>query len=393
MRLQRLTGLEREKIVQDYKTVLAWIEKLKAILASEELVYKIIREELQEIRQKYGDKRRTEIVIDDSAGDLNIEDLISDDETLVTITHTGYIKRSDLDQFRRQNRGGKGVKGVTTTETDFVSAIYKTTNLSDLLCFTDRGRMYRVKVYQIPEASRSAKGRAIVNLLSLQPGENVRAILPVREFKESEYVVFVTSQGVIKKTPLSDFKNVRTSGIIAITIEEGDTLVSANLTDGQKEIFLCSKEGKCIRFGEDEVRAMGRTARGVHGMSLDDGDVIVATEVLDPNMPEGEILTVTDAGYGKRTPISDYRKQSRAGKGVLSMNLSERNGHVMSCAQVMPNDEVMLVSSKGKMIRISVAGISELGRVTQGVKLISLEPTERVVALELIADQQDESKH
>lgn len=393
MRLQRLTGLEREKIVQDYKAVLALIEELKSILASEALVFKIIREELQEIRQKYGDKRRTEIVIDDSAGDLNIEDLISDDETLVTITHTGYIKRSDLDQFRRQNRGGKGVKGVTTTETDFVSAIYKTTNLSDLLCFTDRGRMYRVKVYQIPEASRSAKGRAIVNLLSLQPGENVRAILPVREFKESEFVVFVTSKGVIKKTPLSDFKNVRTAGIIAITVEDGDTLVSANLTDGQKEVFLCSKEGKCIRFGEDEVRAMGRTARGVHGMSLEDGDVVVATEVLDPQMPDGEILTVTDAGHGKRTPISDYRKQSRAGKGVLSMNLSERNGHVMACAQVMPNDEVMLVSSKGKMIRISVAGISEQGRVTQGVKLISLEPSERVVAMELIADQQDDSKH
>ncbi len=389
MRLQRLTGLERDKIIEEYKAVLALIEELKRILGSEALVYEIVKKELIEVREKYGDKRRTEIVLD-AATDFEIEDLIADEETLVSITHTGYVKRTDPAQFRSQHRGGKGIKGVQTGDEDFVTAIYRSNTLAHLLCFTDRGRMYWLKVYKIPEASRAGKGKAIVNLIQLQPGEKIKAILPVKEFTENEFIFMATRAGVVKKTPLSDFSNVRSAGIIAITADEGDELIGARLTDGKKDIFLCTKDGMGIRFDEGDVRAMGRTARGVIGMSLDEGDRIVAMEVLDKvESPEHakEILTITESGYGKRTPVTEYRHVNRGGKGVITMKLGDKNnGVVMGARQVLPKDDVMLVSNKGQMIRVHVGEISEQGRNTQGVRVMTMSPGEKVVSFEYMAE-------
>jgi DNA gyrase subunit A len=386
MRLQRLTGLEREKIIAEYNEILKVIARLKEILGSEKLVFEIIVTELLEIKEKFGDARRTEIVYGGTS-EFEEEELIADEETLVTITHTGYIKRTDPSQFRSQNRGGRGIKGMTTGEEDFVTSMYHTNTLSYLLCFTDRGRMYWLKVYKVPEASRTAKGKAIVNLLALQAGEKIKAILPVKEFKENEFIMMVTRKGIIKKTPLSGFSNVRNSGIIAVTTDDGDELIRASVTDGTKDIFLCSKEGMSIRFNEEDVRAMGRTARGVIGMSLDEQDFVVAMEVLDRGEDsKHEVLTITEGGYGKRTPVGDYRTQSRGGKGIITMKTNDKNGFVMGSRQVMPDNDVMLVSNKGQMIRIHVAGISEQGRNTQGVRVMTLSEGEKVMFFEMIAE-------
>ncbi len=386
MRLQRLTGLEREKIIDEYNEVLKLITRLKEILGSEKLVFEIIQGELREIKETFGDKRRTEIVYGGSS-EFEEEELISDEETLVTITNTGYIKRTDPSQFRSQNRGGRGIKGMTTGEEDFVTSMYHTNTLSFLLCFTDRGRMYWLKVYKVPEASRAAKGKAIVNLLALQAGEKIKAILPVKEFKENEFIMMVTRKGIIKKTPLSDFSNVRNAGIIAVTTDDGDELIRACITDGSKDVFLCSKEGMSIRFNEEDVRAMGRTARGVIGMSLDENDQVVAMEVLERGeTSKFEVLTVTEGGYGKRTPVTEYRTQSRGGKGIITMKTNDKNGFVMGSRQVLGENDVMLVSNKGQMIRIHVAGISEQGRNTQGVRLMTLSEGEKVMFFEMIAE-------
>lgn len=386
MRLQRLTGLERDKIIEEYNAILKVIMHLKDILGSEKLVFEIIQGELREIREKFGDKRRTEIVYN-ATSEFEEEELIADVETLVSITHTGYIKRTDPSQFRSQNRGGRGIKGMSTGEEDFVTSIYHTNTLSYLLCFTDRGRLYWLKVYKIPEASRTAKGKAIVNLLSLQPGEKIKAILPVSEFKENEFIMMVTRNGIIKKTALADFSNVRASGIIALTTDDGDELVVARLTQGTNDIFLCSKEGMSIRFQEEDVRTMGRTARGVIGMSLDEGDLVIGMEVLERGTDSKfEVLTVTESGYGKRTPVVDYRTQTRGGKGIITMKTNDKNGTVMGSRQVMPENDVMLVSNKGQMIRIHVNGISEQGRNTQGVRLMTLSEGEKLMSFELIAE-------
>ncbi|HTL12752.1 MAG TPA: DNA gyrase subunit A [Bdellovibrionota bacterium] len=385
MRLHRLTGLERDKIIQEYQEVLKLIEHLKTILGSEEMVYKIVREELLEIKKDYADPRRTEITIGE-ADELEAEDLISDEETLVTLSHNGYIKRTDPSQFRNQQRGGKGIKAMGTGEGDFVKAVYSTTNLSYLLCFTNKGRLYWLKVYKIPEASRASKGKAIVNLLQLQPGESIREVLPVREFSENEFVTMATRHGVIKRTALSEFKNVRATGIMAITVDEGDEVVGACRTNGKSHLFLCSGGGMSIRFEEADVRAMGRSARGVAGMSLDEGDRVVALEVLDPADTGSEILTVTTNGYGKRTPITEYRVQSRGGKGVITLKCTDKNGQVVATAQVKPTDDVMLVSDGGQMIRTNVGGISEQSRNTTGVRLMTVSEGEHVVALELMAE-------
>jgi DNA gyrase subunit A len=386
MRLQRLTGLERDKIIAEYLEVLKFITRLKEILASEKLVFEIISDELREVREKFGDKRRTEIV-HGGTSEFEEEELIADEETLVTITHTGYVKRTDPSQFRSQNRGGRGLKGMSTGDEDFVTAIYHTNTLSYLLCFTDRGRMYWLKVYKIPESARVGKGKAIVNLLALQPNEKIKAILPVKEFKENEFIIMVTKNGIIKKTPLSDFSNVRAAGIIAASTDEGDELIMARKTNGSNDIFLCSREGMSIRFNEEDVRAMGRTARGVIGMSLEENDQVVAMEVLERGAESKfEVLTVTESGYGKRTPVAEYRTQSRGGKGIITMKTNDRNGGVMGSRQVMPDNDVMLVSNKGQMIRIHVAGISEQGRNTQGVRLMTLSDGEKVMNFEMIVE-------
>ena len=386
MRLQRLTGLERDKIIEEYNQVLALIAELKLILESEARVYGIIKDELTEIKGRFGDKRRTEIV-QNELSEFEAEDLIADEEALVSITHTGYVKRADPSLFRAQARGGKGVRAVTTGDEDFVTAIYRCTTLSYLLCFSDKGRMYWLKVYKIPEAGRSAKGKAIVNLISLSPGEKIQAILPVREFKENEYVVMVTRQGTIKKTPLSDFSNVRNAGLVAISIDDGDELLAARISNGTNDVFLVSKEGMSLRFSEEDVRPMGRTARGVIGMSLDEGDRIISMEILDSKTENAaEVLVVSENGYGKRTPVSEFRHVGRGGKGVIIMKSSDKNGGVMGARQVTPKDDVMLVSNKGQMIRTNVAGISEQGRTAQGVRLMNVTPGEKVVSFELLAE-------
>jgi len=386
MRLQRLTGLERDKIIDEYKQVLALIGELKKILNSESLVFEVIKKELLEIKEKYGDKRRT-LMLMDAVSEFEVEDLIADEETLVSITHTGYIKRTDPSQFRSQHRGGKGIKGMTTGEEDFVTAIYKTSTLSYLLCFTDKGRLYWLKVYKLPEASRTAKGKAIVNLVQLSPNEKIKAILPVREFTDNEFVLMVTKAGVIKKTALSDFSNVRTAGVFAISIDETDELVSARLTSGKNDVFLCSRDGMSIRFNEGDVRPMGRTARGVIGMNLEATDRLVALEVLDAGENSVfEILTVTENGYGKRTPVGEYRVQTRGGKGIITMKTTDKNGGVLGSRQVLPKDDLMLVSNKGQMIRIHVGEISEQGRNTQGVRLMTVAPGETVVSFEYMAE-------
>lgn len=392
MRLQRLTGLEREKIANDLKEVLALIEELRKILEDETLVYQIIKDELAELKQKYGNERRTQIV-KDAAEEFEVEDLIADEETLVTITHRGYIKRSDLSQFRRQNRGGRGVKGGATTNDDFMSALYRTTTLSSLLCFSDQGKVYTLKVYKIPEASRASKGKAIVNLIQLGPGEKIRAILPVREFKQDEFILLGTKNGFIKKTSLTEFENVRPSGLIAIGIRDGDELVGAEVSNGTNDVFLCSKQAKCIRFKESEVRSMGRSARGVTGMALSSDDAVVSMEVLKPDSKGAEILTITEKGYGKRTSLEDYRLQSRGGKGIICIKTTDRNGPVVGSSQVSLKDEVMLVSNQGKLIRTQVQGISALGRITQGVRVMNMTPGEKVVALERIAETSDDESN
>jgi DNA gyrase subunit A len=389
MRLQRLTGLERDKILEEYKAVLALIEELKSILASEKRVYDVIKAELADIRKTYGDERRTEIVAGD-ASEFEVEDLVADEETLVSITHAGYIKRTDPSQFRSQHRGGRGIRGVGTGDEDFATAIYKTNTLAYLLCFTDKGRIYWLKVYKIPEASRAAKGKAVVNLVSLTPGEKIKAILPVKEFRESEFVTMATRAGVIKKTPLGDFSNPRPSGLIAISIDEGDELVAAKLTHGNNDIFICSSDGMSIRFSEEEVRPTGRGARGVTAMNLEENDRLVAMEVLDPTQESEaspfEILTVTELGYGKRTPVAEYRVQSRGGKGIITLKSNDKNGPVMGARQVLPKDDVMLVSNKGQMIRISVGEISEQGRATQGVRLMTMSGGEKIASFEAMAE-------
>jgi DNA gyrase subunit A len=387
MRLQRLTGLERDKILEEYRQILALIEELKGVLASETKVFGIIKQELIEIRSRYGDDRRTQI--ESSAGaDFEDEDLIADEETLVSITHSGYVKRSDPSQFRSQHRGGKGVRAVSTGEEDFVTSIYRCTTLSNLLCITDHGRLYVLKVYKIPEATRIARGKAIVNLIAIPSDEKIKAILPVREFRENEYLTLVTRAGVIKKTPLSDFANVRSSGLAAITIEEGDELVSAKVTREGNHVFLCSRNGMSIRFDESDVRPMGRGARGVIGMSLDEGDRVVAMEVLDKEAGAAafEILSVSESGYGKRTPVGEYRIQSRGGKGIITMRLTEKTGSIIGARQVLPKDDLVLVSNKGQMIRIRVGDISEQGRVAQGVRLMAVSAGEKVVSFEYLAE-------
>ncbi len=392
MRLQRLTGLERDKIVADYKDVMAQIEELRKILSSEALVFEIIEKELLDIKEQHATPRKTE-VSNETAEDFEVEDLIADEEVLVTITHRGFIKRVDPSQFRAQGRGGRGIQGAAKTdEEDFVASIYTTTLHSYLLCFTDKGRVYWLKVYKVPEVSRTGRGKAIVNLINLGPGEKVVAVLPVREFNsESEYIFFVTKQGVVKKTPVSAFKNIRSAGIAAIAFEAGDQLLGARVTDGNKDVFLVSKDGMSIRFNEEDVRPMGRSAKGVGGMGLEDGDAVIAMEVLhregsDTVKGVSEILMVTEFGFGKRTPAGEYRLQSRYGKGILSMKTTDRNGPVAAVCQVGQNQEVMIVSSQGKIIRLRVNDISELGRVTQGVKVMNLTDGEKVVALSVVAD-------
>jgi DNA gyrase subunit A len=386
MRLQRLTGLERDKIIQEYNEVLKMIEDLRDILAKESRVYEIITNELNEIREKYADERRTEIVIDET-NNIDIEDLITEEPTLVMITRTGYVKRQDPSQFRSQGRGGKGIIGVTTSDEDIVTQVFQTTTLTNLFCLTDKGRLHMVKVYKIPEGTRTSKGKAIVNLLTLQPNEKVMMTLPVKDFDENKFLIMGTKKGIIKKTALSEYKNIRNVGINAISIEDGDELISAKISDGNQEILMTSASGMSIRFSEKDVRPMGRTAYGVFGMSLDEGDVVVGMDVISPNQPL-DILVVSELGYGKRTPMDEYRVQTRGGKGILTMKCTDKTGNLVSARLVSTKEDLMMVSSRGKLIRIQIADIRETGRNAMGVRLMNIDAGEKVVAVENLPESE-----
>ena len=386
MRLQRLTGLERDKIEEEYKETLALITKLRAILADPQKVVGIIKDELRELKDKYGDARRTRIV--DATVDFEAEDLIADEPMVVTISHTGYIKRLPVTTYRQQRRGGRGIAGFSGHESDFVEHVFVASTHSYFLFFTDRGRCYWVKVHEIPQASRTARGKAIINLLRLKD-ERVTSMIPVRDLREAGFLVFATRGGVVKRCELADFSNPRPSGIIAIHLRDNDMLVGVALTRGDSEIVLAKRSGKAVRFKETDVRAMGRAAAGVRGATLEDEhDSVIGMVAV--SRPEAELLVVTEKGYGKRTAIDAYRLTARGTKGVLTLRVTERNGPLVTIREVLEGDELMLITSRGTLIRLPVRGISKLGRATQGVHLVRLGEEDRVVAVAHLASEEDD---
>jgi len=384
MRLQRLTQLERQKLIEEYKDVLKQIEYLKSILASPALVRKIIQDELAEIRAAYKDERRTQIVKEEA--EISLEDLIAEEEVVVTISHTGYIKRNAVSLYRAQRRGGKGKIGMGIKDEDFVETLFTASTHDSLLFFTDAGKVFWLKVHEIPEASRGAKGKALVNLLALSKDEKVTATMPVKEYRDDRFVVMATKQGVIKKTELSAYSNPRQGGIIALSLDQGDKLIAVHVTDGSREMLLGTKQGITIRFKEEDVRSMGRTAHGVKGITLEAGDEVIGMETITPDSTTA-ILTVTEGGYGKRTPVNDYRVQGRGGKGIISVKTTERNGLAVGFLQVREGDEIMLMAAKGKLLRCKVDDIREVGRNTQGVRVLDLDgDDDRVIGVARLAE-------
>ena len=386
MRLQRLTGLERDKIIKDYKEILERIAQLKEILSDDALVVKIVREEFEIIRDNYGDGRRTEII--DAPDEFLPEDLITPEEMIVTVTHTGYIKRNPISLYRAQRRGGKGVKGMTTVEDDFVTNLHIASTLDTFLFFTNLGRVFWRRVYELPQAGRTARGKAIVNLLELGEGEKMAAILPIANLAdtdESQTVLTVTKMGRVKKTSISEYKRPLRKGKFGLTIKEDDEILTAAITSGDDEIFLVTKRGLSIHFHESNVRTMGRLAAGVKGITLGEDDEVVGVAVLKG---EESILTVTENGYGKRTAISEYKLQNRGGKGVFAIKTSERNGMVVGVLQVVDEDQVMLIANSGKVIRMPMDTVRIIGRNTQGVRLINLDEEEKVVGLSMLAREE-----
>ena len=383
LRLQRLTGLEREKIEQEYQETLKAIEEYKAILADESRILGIIKDELTEVKKKYGDARRTKLTIDTS--EINVEDLIAEEDVVITLTHNNYIKRIPLDTYRRQNRGGKGIKGMPTKEKDFVEDMLITTTHHTILFFTNRGRVYHLKAYEIAEASRTAKGTAIINLLQLQEGESIRAIIQVKEFNPNDYLFMATKKGIVKKTSIIEFQNLHKGGLNAINLDEDDDLIGVKFTSGAHDVILGTKWGMAIVFSEDDVRAMGRQAHGVKGIRLNDGDEVIGMDTLKPN---AEVLTVTAEGYGKRTETGEYRLQTRGGKGLINLKVTEKTGDVIGLRLVHPDQELMLITAGGIVIRTNISDISVISRNTQGVKLMDTADGD-VVASMAVLDQKD----
>ncbi len=378
LRLHRLTGLEQRKLLDEYQELLGRIQDYLEILTVPERLTAVIRAELQELRAQYGDARRTVILPDEQ--NLNLEDLITEETVVVTLSHAGYVKSQPLSLYRAQRRGGRGRAATTVREEDFVDKLFIASTHDMVLCFSNRGRVYWKKVYELPQATRTARGRPIINLLPLEEGERINAVLAVREFSADHYVFFATTGGTVKKTPLSEYSRPRPSGIIAIDLREGDQLVDVALTHGQRDIMLFTDAGKALRFAETEVRITGRSACGVRGIRLDEGQKVIALIVVD----EGAVLTVTENGYGKRTPVADYPRKSRGGQGVISIQTSERNGQVVGAVQVESDQEIMLITDGGTLVRTRVGEISLVGRNTQGVRLISLQGSEKVIGVEKI---------
>jgi len=381
MKLQRLTGLEREKIVKEFSDTLKDIERLKAILGSDALVANIVKEELLEIKKKYADGRRTEITSETK--EITIEDLITDEEMVITLSHYGYIKRNPLSAYRSQRRGGKGLIGMGTKEEDFVEQLFISATHDYMLFFSNLGRLYWLKVYQIPEAGRAARGKALVNLLTLSEGERITRAFPVRDFKEGFLVMF-TKNGIVKKTAIREYSNPRGKGIIAITIDEGDELIAVRKTDGKSDLIIGTRSGLAIRFNEEDVRDMGRTAKGVIGIRLMEGDEVVSAEVAEEKTA---ILTVTERGLGKRSQVADYRVQGRGGKGVISIKVIEKGGKAVGLLQVRDEDEVVMITSSGKLLRTLAGTISIHGRNTQGVRLMDVEGEDKIVSMGKVAER------
>jgi DNA gyrase subunit A len=384
MRLHRLTGLEQNKIIDELTQILAQIERLKEILASEVEILKIIKHELLELRDKFANPRRTEII--DRTADLTLEDMIVEEDMVVTVTHGGYIKRNAVSLYRAQRRGGKGKTGIRPKEEDFVENLFIASTHSYVLVFTDLGKVYWLKVHEIPQGGRATRGKAIVNLLQLADDERVMTILPVKSFESGRYIVTATARGVIKKTDLMAYSNPRTGGIIALTIDGDDSLIEARLTDGKQDLLLASRNGKSIRFPETDVRSMGRPARGVRGMALVAGDEVVSLQSVTDNTSLA-LVTVTENGFGKRTDIGEYRVQSRGGKGIITIKTSERNGRVVAIKMVDDESDLMFITNRGKLLRTQVKNIRAIGRNTQGVRMMVLEEDELIVSVAKLAEK------
>ena len=385
MRLQRLTALEHDKIIDEYKEILARIDDLLDILARPERLMQVIRDELIAVKEQFGDGRRTQIIADQEH--LSLEDLISEEDVVVTLSHAGYAKSQPLDVYRSQRRGGKGKTATTTKEEDFVDKLFIASTHDTILCFSSRGKLYWLKVYELPQAGRSARGKPLVNLLPLEEGERITAILPIKEFDPELYVFMATRRGVIKKTSLDQFSRPRANGIIAVDFNEDDSLVGVSLTDGASDIILVASSGKAIRFSETEVRPMGRTAKGVRGIKLTSGHEVISLIQVNPDQ---DMLVATENGYGKRTKIEEFPTRGRGGQGVIAIQTSERNGAVVSAVSVVGDDEIMLITNRGTLVRTPVDGVSVLGRNTQGVRLINVSDEEKLVGVEPIAEYGDD---
>lgn len=376
MRLRRLTGLEREKIETEYNELQVKIAEYKAILADEQLVLNIISEELNEVKVRFNDERRTEITHDDT--NILDEDLIPREEVIITITHTGYIKRLPVTTYRSQKRGGKGVIGMDTKDNDFVEHLFVTNSHHYLMFFTNKGKVYRLKAYEIPDLSRTARGTPIINLIQIEQDEMVSAVIPVEDFGTDKYLFFATKRGVVKKTPIGDYVNIRKVGLIAITLREDDELIGVKLTDGQQEIIMGTSQGMSIRFSEKDVRSMGRGATGVKGITVGKNDVVIDMDIVQDSE---DVLIVTAKGYGKRTPMSEYRSQTRGGKGIKTLNVTEKNGQIVGLKVVRDDEDLMIITALGTLIRTSIDGISQMGRNTQGVRLINIRDEDEVATV------------
>ncbi|MGQ3477416.1 DNA gyrase subunit A [Paenibacillus sp. TY11] len=376
MRLQRLTGLEREKIENEYNELIQKIAEYREILANEHLVLNIISEELNELKGRFADERRTEITVGEES--ILDEDLIPREDVIITVTHTGYIKRLPVTTYRSQKRGGRGVVGMDTKDEDFVEHLFITNSHHHLLFFTDKGKVYRIKAYEIPDLSRTARGTPIINLIQIEQGESINAVIPIEEFVADSYLFFATQHGIIKKTPLDDYANIRKGGLIAINLREDDALIEVKLTDGQQEMIIGTAQGMSIRFPESDVRSMGRSATGVKGISLDESDAVIGMDIVDTNL---DILIVTAKGYGKRTPVVDYRIQSRGGKGIKTINVTDKNGPVVGLKVVKTEEDLMIITASGTLIRTSMGEISTMGRNTQGVRLINIRDDDSVATV------------
>jgi len=388
MRLQKLTGLEREKIDEEYEGLIKQINKFKEILGNERLIYQIIKDELLEIKQKYGDERKTEIKA--SEDEINIEDMIQEENVAITLTHFGYVKRMPEDTYKIQKRGGRGISGLTTREEDFVEHLFITSTHDNLLFFTNQGRVYSLKAYEIPEAKRQAKGTAIVNLIQINPKEKITAVIPIKNFDPEDYLVLVTQHGLIKKTKLDKFSNIRKNGLIAINLKENDELIGVRRTSGDNDLILVTSGGMAIRFNENDVRDMGRTAMGVKAITLKGDDTLVGMDLVQEGK---DLLVITEFGYGKRTPLDEYRVQTRGGKGLKTYSIKDRTGKLISGGVVDKQDEIMMINFSGVIIRLKVSDISQMGRSTQGVKLMKAGKEDRVVSIaKVIPEEIEENK-